>query len=160
MTRLDTFCEDFIREDVEAGFLVIVPERNIQFEQWHGIGWIRLNRQTGVSNYFICGGLVLAGGGTAKPAAITREMARSLSRELRCLVETAVRIFAFEIVGIFGVFLIVTGNTVFLVALTLTPPPAAVIAAAAGLQLTALGVFLVGISIREHLEERKRVGRC
>lgn len=52
-----------ITQAVQQGYEVIIPEREIQYHQWQGIGYIVLNPATGGAGYMISGGL--AGGSTA-----------------------------------------------------------------------------------------------
>jgi len=49
-----------IRGAVASGMVVTIPERNIQYYNWSGVGYIVLNPETGAGAYMISGGL--AGG--------------------------------------------------------------------------------------------------
>jgi len=52
-----------IRGAVASGMVVTIPERNIQYYNWSGVGYIVLNPETGAGAYMISGGL--AGGNWA-----------------------------------------------------------------------------------------------
>ncbi len=55
--------KDAIRNAVAQGREVIIPERNIQYYNWTGVGYIVLDPETGAGAYMISGGL--AGGSWA-----------------------------------------------------------------------------------------------
>jgi hypothetical protein len=46
-----------IRNAVTSGMIVTIPERNIQYYNWSGVGYIVLNPETGAGAYMISGGL-------------------------------------------------------------------------------------------------------
>ena len=52
-----------IKNSVNSGMEVTIPQREIQYINWTGIGWIVLDPKSGAGAYMISGGL--AGGGTA-----------------------------------------------------------------------------------------------
>jgi hypothetical protein len=52
-----------IRGAVASGMVVTIPEKNIQYYNWSGVGYIVLNPETGAGAYMISGGL--AGGHNA-----------------------------------------------------------------------------------------------
>ena len=52
-----------IQNSVNSGMEVTIPQREIQYINWTGIGWIVLDPKSGAGAYMISGGL--AGGGTA-----------------------------------------------------------------------------------------------
>jgi len=56
--------KDGILQAVNSGKIVTIPERNIQYFNWSGIGWIVIGPETGAGAYMISGGI--AGGGTAE----------------------------------------------------------------------------------------------
>ena len=49
-----------IRSAVNSGKVVVVPQRNVQYFDWNGVGYIVLDPTTGAAGYMINGGL--AGG--------------------------------------------------------------------------------------------------
>jgi hypothetical protein len=49
--------KDLIEEDVNAGRIVVVPEKNIPIKSWNGTGWASIDPETGVGEYIIRGGL-------------------------------------------------------------------------------------------------------
>jgi len=53
-----------IQSAVASGKVVTIPERNIQYYNWTGIGYIVLDPETGAGAYMISGGI--AGGGTSE----------------------------------------------------------------------------------------------
>ncbi|MCW3129262.1 MAG: hypothetical protein N2V75_04075 [Methanophagales archaeon] len=57
-----------IKEDVDAGRIVVVPEKEIQIKSWNGTGWASIDPKTGVGEYGIYGGLrgELEGGTTVE----------------------------------------------------------------------------------------------
>lgn len=80
LPQLDTFdiVKQNIRQFVDAGFMAIVPQRNVRFNSWLGMGWIVVDVSTGSAGYFIAGSLTtgtettrpvdgLAGGETSQP---------------------------------------------------------------------------------------------
>ena len=52
--------KDSIRNAVNAGRIIVIPERNVEFYNWTGVGYIVLDPETGAGAYMISGGL--AGG--------------------------------------------------------------------------------------------------
>jgi hypothetical protein len=54
--RLAQWVIDEIRNDVNAGYQVIIPETEVTIGQWHGIGWAVLG-SNGFGAYIISGGL-------------------------------------------------------------------------------------------------------
>lgn len=54
-----------IRNAVNQGLIVSVPESDLQVNQWYGVGWIVENPSTGAGAYMISG--CLMGGETTKP---------------------------------------------------------------------------------------------
>ena len=66
---------DDIRNAVAAGKKVYVPERSLQYYNWHGDGYIIINPTTGGGAYMIAGGLAggaLAFAGSNLPTTISR----------------------------------------------------------------------------------------
>jgi transglutaminase-like putative cysteine protease len=57
-----------IRDAIEKGWVVLVPQRNIEFGDWFGIGWMIVDPQTGAGGYLIAGyrilGEIISGGAT------------------------------------------------------------------------------------------------
>jgi RHS repeat-associated protein len=49
--------KDSLREDVEAGYEVTVPEGNITYNQWTGTGWISFNPRSGSAGYWLSGSI-------------------------------------------------------------------------------------------------------
>ena len=66
--QLPDSIKNWIRSDINAGRIVIVPKQEIQIEDWEGTGWIVTDPDTGAGAYYISGGLtgILAGGSFAK----------------------------------------------------------------------------------------------
>ncbi|RLG56297.1 MAG: hypothetical protein DRN95_07030, partial [Candidatus Hydrothermarchaeota archaeon] len=66
--QLPDYIKNWIESDVNAGRVVIVPEQEIQIEDWEGVGWIVFDPDTGAGAYYISGGLAgkLAGGAWTK----------------------------------------------------------------------------------------------
>ncbi len=60
-------------EVINQGLTVIVPQRNIQLNQWQGAGWVVMDPQTGGATYYILGSLlwgcntIKAGGSWTNP---------------------------------------------------------------------------------------------
>lgn len=54
--RLAQWLIDEIRNDVNAGYQVIIPETEVTIGQWHGIGWAVIGSD-GLGGYIISGGL-------------------------------------------------------------------------------------------------------
>jgi len=52
-----------IRSAVNSGYVVMVPQRNVQYFDWVGVGYIVLDPSTGSAGYMISGGI--AGGAMA-----------------------------------------------------------------------------------------------
>ena len=52
-----------IQNAVNSGKTVVIPQKELQYNDWHGVGYIILDPQTGSGAYMIDGGL--AGGGTS-----------------------------------------------------------------------------------------------
>lgn len=46
-----------LRADVEAGYEVTVPERNISFNQWTGTAWVSFHPPSGSAGYWLSGGV-------------------------------------------------------------------------------------------------------
>lgn len=53
-----------IQNAINAGKMVIVPQTELQYYEWRGVGYVVLDTATGIGAYMISGGM--AGGGTAK----------------------------------------------------------------------------------------------
>ena len=49
--------KDSLREDVEAGYEVTVPEGNITYNQWTGTGWISFHPRSGSAGYWLSGSI-------------------------------------------------------------------------------------------------------
>ncbi|RLB82369.1 MAG: hypothetical protein DRH17_06060 [Deltaproteobacteria bacterium] len=69
--QLDTF--DIVKQNIvdaiNMGWRAVVPQRNIQLNQWYGAGWIIMNPDTGSAGYLLAGYLVsenelITGGGS------------------------------------------------------------------------------------------------
>lgn len=83
LPRLDTF--DVVRQNIidsiNAGMIAIVPQRNQQFHDWLGMGWIVMDPATGSAGYLLAGSLVsgevtaTAGGSGAVPSTTRDAMA-------------------------------------------------------------------------------------
>jgi transglutaminase-like putative cysteine protease len=58
--QLPSSIKEGIRNSVDSGMIVTVPERNVQLNNWHGAGWIVIDPTSGAGAYMISGGL--AGG--------------------------------------------------------------------------------------------------
>jgi hypothetical protein len=66
----------YIDDAINQGRTVVVPQSNIQLNQWQGVGWIVLNPATGSAGYYILGSLAhpsatmvkIAGGSGTTPA--------------------------------------------------------------------------------------------
>ena len=60
LPQLDTFdiVKENIIEAVEMGWTAVVPQRNIQLNQWYGAGWIIMDPDTGSAGYLLAGYLV------------------------------------------------------------------------------------------------------
>ena len=69
LPQLDTFAivKENIVESINAGLVAIIPQRNLQFNDWLGMGWIVLDPATGSAGFLIAGSLT-AGGSTGQPA--------------------------------------------------------------------------------------------
>ena len=52
-----TYIKDSLRDDVEAGYEVTVPEGNITYNQWTGTGWISFNPRSGSAGYWLNGSI-------------------------------------------------------------------------------------------------------
>jgi hypothetical protein len=48
------------------GWTAVVPQTNIQLNQWYGAGWIIMDPDTGSAGYLLAGHLVSAGGSTSE----------------------------------------------------------------------------------------------
>ncbi len=72
LPQLDTFAivKQNISESVNAGLVAVVPQRNLRFNDWLGMGWIVVNPNTGSAGYLIAGFLT-AGGSTSSPADVS-----------------------------------------------------------------------------------------
>ena len=70
--------KDAIRNAVAQGREVIIPERNIQYYNWTGVGYIVLDPETGAGAYMISGGL--AGGSWALIMKCFKEIKDFVSR--------------------------------------------------------------------------------
>ena len=66
--QLPSYIKNWIESDVNAGRIVVVPEREIQIEDWNGTGWVVIDPDTGAGAYYISGGLAeeISGGNIAK----------------------------------------------------------------------------------------------
>jgi RHS repeat-associated protein len=51
------YVKTWLRNDVQAGYEVFVPERNVTLNQWTGMAWLTLDRRSGSSGYWISGSL-------------------------------------------------------------------------------------------------------
>lgn len=79
LPQLDTFMvvKQNIAEFVAAGFVAVVPERNLQVDDFFGAGWIVADPSTGSAGYFIAGSLT-AGGATTKAADVGNFLGKGL----------------------------------------------------------------------------------
>ncbi len=66
--QLDTFpiVKQSIRDAASRGWRIIIPQRNLQFHDWYGAGWIEMDPATGSAGYLLAGYIVTAGGSSAK----------------------------------------------------------------------------------------------
>jgi transglutaminase superfamily protein len=91
--RLSTFpvVTQNIIDSVNAGLIAIVPQRNQQYHNWSGMGWIVLDPATGSAGYLLAGGLISsttasAGGSGAVAAdalnAINPDIANAFERAI------------------------------------------------------------------------------
>jgi hypothetical protein len=68
LPQLDTF--DIVKQNIvdaiNIGWTAIVPQSNIQLNQWYGAGWIIMDPDTGSAGYLLAGYLVSAGGSTSE----------------------------------------------------------------------------------------------
>jgi hypothetical protein len=62
--QLPDYVKNQIKDDVNAGQIVVVPEKEIQIKSWNGTGWASIDPETGSGRYMISGGLVGEQGGT------------------------------------------------------------------------------------------------
>ena len=78
--QLPNEIKNWIRSDVNAGRVVIVPEQKIQIKDWNGTGWVVIDPDTGAGAYYISGGLAggLSGGLFVEAAGIAIEMIDTL----------------------------------------------------------------------------------
>lgn len=75
LPQINTFSivKENIIESVNMGWVAIVPQQNIQLNNWYGAGWIIMEPTTGSAGYLIAGHLTsgvvstLNGGSTSKP---------------------------------------------------------------------------------------------
>lgn len=80
---------------VYNGWTAVVPQRNVQLNQWYGQGWIVMDPQTGSAGYMISGGLIsgsemaAAGGSGTTPADITNFMRQGFNPVLEALLGLA-----------------------------------------------------------------------
>jgi hypothetical protein len=72
LPQLDTFAivKENIVESINAGLVAVVPQRNLQFNDWLGMGWIVLDPATGSAGFLIAGFLT-AGGSTSLAADVS-----------------------------------------------------------------------------------------
>jgi len=62
-----TAVKDALRRDVNAGYEVTVPERNIRYNQWTGTAWLSFHARSGSAGYWLNGGLGSAPPGYEMP---------------------------------------------------------------------------------------------
>ena len=55
--QLPDYVKNEIKDDVNAGQIVVVPEKEIQIKSWGGTGWASIDPETGSGRYVISGGL-------------------------------------------------------------------------------------------------------
>jgi hypothetical protein len=55
--QLPDYVKNKIKDDVNAGQIVVVPEKEIQIKSWDGTGWASIDPETGSGRYVISGGL-------------------------------------------------------------------------------------------------------
>ena len=55
--QLESSVENWIESDIMAGCTVIVPERELQIQNWRGVGWAVIDLETGAYGYYISGGV-------------------------------------------------------------------------------------------------------
>ncbi len=46
--------KEYIRDDINSGCVVTVPQSEIYYQDWYGSGWIALDEKTGAGGYKIC----------------------------------------------------------------------------------------------------------
>jgi hypothetical protein len=80
LPQLDTFAvvKQNIAQSVDVGLVAVVPQRNVRFNEWLGMGWIVMDPNTGSAGYLIAGSLT-AGGSTSSPAN-ARSFAENMAR--------------------------------------------------------------------------------
>ena len=69
--------KDDIRNSVNAGRIVIIPEEKVQYYDWNGTGYIVMDPETGSAGYMISGGI--AGGAMSVEQVLTEFVAYVLS---------------------------------------------------------------------------------
>ncbi len=62
-----SWIRDYIRSVVASGYVVVIPERDVTINQWHGVGFAVIEPTTGLGAYIITG--YLAGNATAASVA-------------------------------------------------------------------------------------------
>jgi hypothetical protein len=55
--QLPDYVKNQIKDDVNAGQIVVVPQQEILIGNWNGTGWASIDPETGVGEYIIRGGL-------------------------------------------------------------------------------------------------------
>jgi len=106
LPQLDTF--DIVKQNIvdaiNMGWTAVVPQTNIQLNQWYGAGWIIMDPDTGSAGYLLAGYLVsgseviMGGGSGTKQADIEDFIEKgvkalaiaSLLEGLGCVVEAGV----------------------------------------------------------------------
>ena len=78
LPQLETFdiVKQRIIDEVNAGRVAIVPQTNLQFFDFFGIGFIVADLTSGAAGYLLAGFVITGGGGTAEAADIDPETAR------------------------------------------------------------------------------------
>ena len=62
--QLPDYVKNWIKSDVMAGRIVIVPEQKLEIKEWNGSGWVVIDPATGAGGYYICGIAGVVAGGT------------------------------------------------------------------------------------------------
>ncbi len=84
-----------IRNALAAGKRVTVPERSVQYQDWHGDGYVVMDMETGAAAYMISGGL--AGGGLADLADKVIEFFNAILLSYAIDIINAFRTFVFKV---------------------------------------------------------------